>query len=88
LSWKNVENRWRGTTSNGHDEKKEQQKRSKIRNNKKKSVPGVDLGKNLSLIGIVVTSEVAILHAETIAPEGKTSYRGLLSWLVGDTGDI
>jgi hypothetical protein len=37
---------------------------------------------------IVVTSELAILHAETIAPEGKTSDRGLLTWLVGDTEDI
>ena len=34
----------------------------------------------MSLSGIVVSSEVAILNAETIAPEGKMSYCGLLSW--------
>jgi len=46
--------------------------------NKKEHVPSVDLGENLSLGGIVVSSKLAILHTETIAPEGKMSNRGLL----------
>jgi hypothetical protein len=37
------------------------------------------LGKNLSLGEIVVSSKLAILHAETLAPEGKMLNRRLLS---------
>jgi hypothetical protein len=48
------------------------------KNSKKEHVPSVDLGENLSLGGIVVSSKLAILHTETIAPEGKMSNRGLL----------
>jgi hypothetical protein len=52
-----------GGTSNGHHEKKKEQY-SKL----KKSVPGVDLGKNGG--GIVVMLGLAILHAETVRPKG------------------
>lgn len=41
--------------------------------------PSIDLGENLSLSGIVVSSKLAILHTKTITPEGKVSNRGLLS---------
>jgi hypothetical protein len=49
------------------------------KNREKEHAPSVDLGENLSLGGIVVSSKLAILHTETIAPEGKMSNRGLLS---------
>jgi hypothetical protein len=45
----------------------------------KEHAPSIDLGENLSLGGIVVSSKLAILHAETLAPEGKMSNRRLLS---------
>jgi len=45
----------------------------------RKNGPSVDLRENLSLGGIVISSELAIFHAETIAPEGEMSYRGLLT---------
>ena len=49
----------------------------------KKSVSGAHFGKNLSLGKMAVMSELAILDAKTIAPEGKKSDR-LLCWLVVD----
>jgi hypothetical protein len=36
-------------------------------------VPGIDLGKNLGLDGIVVGSQLAIFYAEPIAPECEMS---------------
>ena len=46
---------------------------------KKENPPSVDLGENLSLGGVIVSSKLAILYTETLAPEGKMSNRGLLS---------
>lgn len=46
---------------------------------KKENVPSVDLGENLSLGGIIVSSKLSILHTETFAPEGKMSNRGFLT---------
>ena len=51
----------------------------KRKNSKMEHAPSVDLGENLSLGRIVVSSKLAILHTETFAPEGKMSNRSLLS---------
>ena len=44
----------------------------------KEHSPSIDLGENLSLGGVIVSSKFTIFHTETIAPEGKMSNRGLL----------
>jgi hypothetical protein len=75
LSQQDVENGWRSTTTSSESSW------GREKNSKKEHAPtgSVDLGENLSFGGIIVSSKLAILHTETIAPEGKMSNRGLLS---------
>jgi hypothetical protein len=44
------------------------------------SLPGINLGQDLGLRGIVVASQIAVLHAKSVAPKGEMSNCGLLSW--------
>jgi hypothetical protein len=44
----------------------------------KEGVPGIDFGKDLGLGGIVVASQLAVLHAESVAPKGEMSNCGFL----------
>jgi hypothetical protein len=52
---------------------------SERREVRRASVPGIDLGKDLGLGGIVVASQLAVLHAESVAPKGEMSNCGFLS---------
>jgi hypothetical protein len=82
LSWEDVEDRRRGLTASLFFFVSAEH--GKRRKSVEFLLPGIDLGQDLGLGGIVVTSQLAVLHAEAITPKGEMSNRGLLSYTMSE----
>jgi hypothetical protein len=76
LSGQDVEDRRRGTTASTFSVLVSAERRECF---KYFVLPGIDLGQDLCLGRIVVSSQLAVLHAKSVAPKSEMSNRGLLS---------